>query len=191
LAFGVQLAGIDRLLNPADIHFRIGLGEDVVEAALRQAAIHRHLAAFEALDGNAGTRLLAFDTAAAKSCPCPNRYRARRAFWFLPSQAAGSSLSFMGLSPLARFGKLEQTALPAFFAFRSGRSGLVIVVDHATRWRTLRIMPRTAGVSSSVRLAAHLVEAKADSVARWSGPANRAADLFNGDGLGLCHRSFP
>src|SRR5690606_24657739 len=41
------------------------LREDVVEATLRQAAIERHLAALEAVDGDAGAGLLALDAAAA------------------------------------------------------------------------------------------------------------------------------
>ena len=39
------------------------LGEDVLEAALGQAPVERHLAALEAVDGDAGARLLALDAA--------------------------------------------------------------------------------------------------------------------------------
>src|SRR5690606_21227987 len=41
------------------------LGEDVLETALGQAAVERHLAALEAVDGDARARLLALDAAAA------------------------------------------------------------------------------------------------------------------------------
>ena len=54
-------------------------GVGVVEAALRQAPMERHLAALEALDGDAGAGLLALDAAAARSCPCRSRCRGRRA----------------------------------------------------------------------------------------------------------------
>src|SRR6476469_9406231 len=53
-ALAIELAGIDRLLDRADVHFGEVLGEDVVEAALRQPHVERHLTAFEA--GDADTR---------------------------------------------------------------------------------------------------------------------------------------
>ena len=60
----VELAGLHRDLQPADIHGLIaGAEAGIVEAALRQAAIERHLAALEALDGHAAARLLALDAA--------------------------------------------------------------------------------------------------------------------------------
>jgi hypothetical protein len=40
------------------------LAEDVVEAALRQPPMQRHLATLEAVDGNAAARLLALAAAA-------------------------------------------------------------------------------------------------------------------------------
>ena len=49
-ALGVELAGIDRLLDRADVHLGIIAREDVVEAALRQPHVERHLAALEAGD---------------------------------------------------------------------------------------------------------------------------------------------
>jgi hypothetical protein len=61
----VELAGIDRGLEPAKRNDVEVLGEDVVEATLRQTAVDRHLAAFVALDGNARTGLLALDAASA------------------------------------------------------------------------------------------------------------------------------
>src|SRR5690606_19120482 len=60
---GVELLGIDRSLDTAVRNGDVFRCKDVVEAALRQATIDRHLAALEAVDGNAGARLLALDAA--------------------------------------------------------------------------------------------------------------------------------
>ena len=54
-----------RLLQAAEIHDRVLLAEDVLEAALRQPPMQRHLPAFEALDGHAGARGLALAAAPA------------------------------------------------------------------------------------------------------------------------------
>src|SRR5215217_7085551 len=59
----VELAGGDRLLETPEVHFDQLLGERVVEAALGHAHVQRHLAAFEAADGDARARLLALHTA--------------------------------------------------------------------------------------------------------------------------------
>src|SRR3546814_4037946 len=56
---GIQPAGVDGALQAADVHHLEIAREDVVEAALRQAPVQRHLAALEALDVHAGARLLA------------------------------------------------------------------------------------------------------------------------------------
>src|SRR3954470_9901979 len=53
----VQLAGVDQLLDRADIHLGIILGEHIVEAALRQPHVERHLAALEAGDPDARARV--------------------------------------------------------------------------------------------------------------------------------------
>src|SRR4051794_10023144 len=63
-ALGVQLASVDHLLDRTEVHLGIILGEDVVEAALRQPHVERHLAALEAGDADAGTRLGALLAAA-------------------------------------------------------------------------------------------------------------------------------
>jgi hypothetical protein len=55
----VEPARIDGGLDAAEIELVELLGEDVVETALRQAPMQRHLTTFEALDGDAGARLLA------------------------------------------------------------------------------------------------------------------------------------
>jgi hypothetical protein len=59
---GVELACIDRGLDTAE-RYGEALCEDVVEAALRQATVDWHLAAFEAVDGDARTGLLTLYTA--------------------------------------------------------------------------------------------------------------------------------
>src|SRR6266702_8745959 len=63
-AAGVDLLGIDRFLEPVEIDLGELDAEDVVEAALGQTAMHRHLAAFETLDAHARTRGLALAAAA-------------------------------------------------------------------------------------------------------------------------------
>src|SRR5690606_12643657 len=57
-------AGIDELLQAADIQLRIAAAVRLVEAALGQAALDRHLAALEGAHGDAGARLLALLAAA-------------------------------------------------------------------------------------------------------------------------------
>src|SRR5689334_3863408 len=60
----VDQLGIDRLLDPVEVDLGEFDAEDVVEAALGQTAMHRHLAAFETLDAHARTRGLALAAAA-------------------------------------------------------------------------------------------------------------------------------
>src|SRR5438445_5177512 len=60
----VDQLGIDGLLDPIQIDLREFDPEDVVEAALGQTAMQRHLAAFKALDADARTRGLALAAAA-------------------------------------------------------------------------------------------------------------------------------
>src|SRR5262249_6957661 len=55
----VELARVDRLLHPAEVDLvETELERRVLEAALRQTPMQRHLAAFEALDPHAGARRL-------------------------------------------------------------------------------------------------------------------------------------
>ena len=61
----IELAGVDRLLDAAEIDFVVIRARRVAEAALGQTAMQRHLAAFKALDRDAGARLLALDAASA------------------------------------------------------------------------------------------------------------------------------
>ena len=60
----IQAASIDGLLQGAQIDLGILQAERLPEAALGQAAMQRHLAAFEALHGDAAARLLALDAPA-------------------------------------------------------------------------------------------------------------------------------
>src|SRR3954447_21388389 len=60
----VDQLGVDRFLKPVEIDLGEVEPEDVVEAALRQAPMQRHLAALEALDAHARTRGLALAAAA-------------------------------------------------------------------------------------------------------------------------------
>src|SRR5438128_7415484 len=60
----VDQLGIDRLLDPVEIDLGELDAEDVVETALGQTAMQRHLAAFKALDADARTRGLALAAAA-------------------------------------------------------------------------------------------------------------------------------
>src|SRR3546814_8800112 len=60
-----ELSGVEHLLDRAKIHLGIILGEDVVEAALRDPHVERHLAALEAVHRYAGAALLALLATAA------------------------------------------------------------------------------------------------------------------------------
>src|SRR4051794_32063672 len=63
---GIELAGIDRGLHAAEIDLvQLQLERRVLEAALGQPAMQRHLAALETLDAHARARSLALATAAA------------------------------------------------------------------------------------------------------------------------------
>src|SRR4029077_5676296 len=61
---GIEGLGVDRLLQTVEIDLGIFDAEHVVEAALGQTAMQRHLAAFKALDADARTRGLALAAAA-------------------------------------------------------------------------------------------------------------------------------
>src|SRR5207244_1914391 len=64
---GVELAGVDRALNAAEIDFVELLGEwRVFEAALRQPAMERHLAALEPFDAHARAGGLALAAATGR-----------------------------------------------------------------------------------------------------------------------------
>src|SRR5262249_2879270 len=61
---GVELLLVDRLLQRAEVDLGPRLLVRRQEAALGDAAVERHLATLEALDGDAGARLLALHAAA-------------------------------------------------------------------------------------------------------------------------------
>src|ERR1700722_14873119 len=61
---GVERLGVDRPLIAIEVDFGEFQPEDIVEAALRQAPMQRHLTAFEALDAHARARGLALAAAA-------------------------------------------------------------------------------------------------------------------------------
>src|SRR5271163_4642190 len=61
---GVEPPGLDRGLDPPQIDDLESLAKNILEAALGQPPMQRHLAALEALDPHAGARLLALDAAA-------------------------------------------------------------------------------------------------------------------------------
>src|SRR5690606_23569493 len=62
---GVELAGVDGLLDPPERHDVEIARKDVVEAALGQTAVDRHLAAFIAVDRHARAGLLTLHAATA------------------------------------------------------------------------------------------------------------------------------
>src|SRR6476660_2031015 len=62
--FGIEQLGIDCLLDAIEIDLGEFEPENIVEAALRQAPMDRHLAALETLDADAGTGGLALAAAA-------------------------------------------------------------------------------------------------------------------------------
>ena len=166
-----SLPGIDRLLDAAEIDLVVALGEDVVEAALGQAPIERHLAAFEALMAPPERAVWPLPPRPA-SCRGPSRCRGRPA------------------CALARPGVAQ-------FVSRISFSSICLrspVFDDAHQMAaTLAIMPRTAGYPQACARLCILFEPKADQRrALDRRAARRAADLLDRHGLALarlCHRS--
>src|SRR5262249_52445273 len=139
------------------------LAEDVLEAALRQAPVERHLAALEAVDGNAGARLLALDAtpgglAGARADAAAEALAVvRRAF------VVAQFVEFHRLSPRAA---LSALVVDAHEMLDGG--------DHAAHG--LGVFERD--------LAVQLVQAEPDErAALHVGPADRAADLLDDDRL--------
>src|SRR5262249_18593003 len=60
---GIELPGVDCLLQPIEVDLDELQPDDVVETGLWQSPVPRHLAALEALDAHAGTRGLALAAA--------------------------------------------------------------------------------------------------------------------------------
>src|SRR5581483_10423547 len=138
---GAELAGVDRLLQPAEIDDLVVLAEDlVVEAALRQPPVQRGLAALEAVERDAGARGLAL-AAAARGLALARADAA--------ADALGAVMRALVVPDLVELHRLSpERGRPARMRPRRPRS-----YSSTTRTRccTLRIMPRTAGVSSRVR----------------------------------------
>src|SRR5216684_7654840 len=121
--FGVEGAAIDRGLNAVEVHLVEFKREDVIEAALRQPPMQRHLAALEALDAHAGTRGLALAAATAGLAH------------------AGADAAADAGALLARAGTIgELVQLHRWSPFAS---------TTRTRCLTLASMPRVCGVSVS------------------------------------------
>jgi hypothetical protein len=59
LRFRIELAGVNRSLQAANVHCGIVLFEDIIETTLRKTPVQRHLTALEPFDGDTATRLLA------------------------------------------------------------------------------------------------------------------------------------
>src|SRR6056297_3727326 len=64
LGSAVDLARLDEFLDQAEVHHRKGLAVRLVEAALGQTLVERHLAALVALDGHTRAGFLTLDTTA-------------------------------------------------------------------------------------------------------------------------------
>jgi hypothetical protein len=169
---GVELAGVERLLNAPEIDFVVVGRKRIVESALRQAPMQRHLTALEALDRHAGARLLALDAAAgrlalARADAAPDRTR----FLLAPGLSV-ISLSFMAASSLP----VDGFGVDDFHEMRH-------LSDHPAHGR--RVFQRAAAAD------ARQAEAKKRTALPF-GTADRAADLFDDDLLrALRHGSSP
>src|SRR5579862_9476357 len=121
----VEPAGIHRLLQAVQIDLDEVQPMNVVEAALGHAHVEWHLAALEAVDGDARSRRLAF------AAPAGGLTLAR---------ADATADAHARLAGARIVGELVEP------------HGRPVPYSTRTRWRTLLIMPRTADVSSSSRL---------------------------------------
>src|SRR5690606_39248245 len=137
---------IDSSLNTAERYNVEALCEDVGEAALRQTAVDWHLAAFEAIDRNARTGLLTLDAA---------------------TTGLAGARTDTATNALAR---LDRTWLVTQIVEFHISISLRYHASSTTRTRcgSLAIMPRTAGVSSSVLRRCILLRPRPISVARCS-----------------------
>src|SRR5690606_2848969 len=137
---------IDSSLNTAERYNVEALCEDVGEAALRQTAVDWHLAAFEAIDRDARTGLLTLDAA---------------------TTGLAGARTDTATNALAR---LDRTWLVTQIVEFHISISLRYHASSTTRTRcgSLAIMPRTAGVSSSVLRRCILLRPRPISVARCS-----------------------
>src|SRR4051794_13777856 len=139
-AFRIELAGIDRFLHRADVHLGIVAGEDVVEAALRQPHVERHLAAFEAVDRHARARLGALLTAPGSLAEAG------------ADSAANAHAALAGALIVSDFVEFHGLALAFAFVAHApfgAMSGVQAASSTRTRCCTFLTWPRTSGVSST------------------------------------------
>src|SRR5579862_1461814 len=120
----VQTLALNRLLNSVEADFREIERKDVLEAPLGQAHVKRHLAAFKTVHFRAGARLRTLDAATAGFAKTGRR--------------TATHLELPLVCPFV-IGQLVES----HYRFSSTTS---------TRFRAARIIPLTAGVSSSVRV---------------------------------------
>ena len=137
----VQTAAIDGLLQLPDIENFIFLAEDIVEPALGQTPVKRHLPAFKAFDADTGARFLTVMAA-------PRGLAFARG-----AAAAEAAFVFVGAGPIGQL-VYSHDPLPS-------PTGSM-----CTRWLIFAAMPRTEGVSSSTRERCILLRPSPISVAR-------------------------
>src|SRR5262249_19078253 len=138
----IELAGIDRRLNLAEIDFvELARERRIAKAALGQPAMERHLAAFKAFDPRTGARGLAFAaTAAGLAHP--------------RADAAADADTFLARAwTIGEFVELHRRS-PCASTTR-------------TKCFTLAIMPRVCGVSGNSTTRPMRLRPSPISVARW------------------------
>ncbi len=164
----VELAGVDRLLDAAEI--------DLVQVAGDRRCVKPRF----------GRRRWSGIWPPSK----PLMATPVRAFWPLTPRPAGLALAGADAAADAHPVLRRAVVVANFVEFHGARPQLRAASTTRTRCWTFAIMPRTAGVSSSVALRCILLSPRPISVCALPGvAADRAADLLDGDGLGLGHRS--
>src|SRR5262249_33276073 len=152
----VELAGVDRRLNFAEIDFvELARERSIAKAALGQPAMERHLAAFKALDSRTGrsrSALKPFDPRAGAA----GRALAAAAAGFAPprADAAADAGTFLaGARTIGEFVELHRRS-PCASTTR-------------TKCFTLAIMPRVCGVSGNSTTRPMRLRPSPISVSRW------------------------
>src|SRR5271155_2954391 len=159
----VELAGVDRALNPPQVHLVVDQPRGRVEAALRLAAMQGHLAALEALDADARAGRLALAAAAGLLA------------------LAGPDAAPDAHARLRRSGVVSH-----FVEFHGERS--LATVDDAHEMRDLGDQAAIGGRVGDARPAADPVEAKAlQRCALRAGAADGAGGLLQRDDLVGAH----
>src|SRR3569832_2468625 len=181
---GFELAGLDGLLQAPQVHFDQLQREGKIKATQKHAHVQRHLAAFEAQQRHAGTRLLALPAATGGLALA----RARAAAdahpllggAFVVAQfvqlSHGSLSSEINAGAQSHDSAVQKRPLPPR---RTGAARCqAISSTTATMWWTLAIMPRTWGVSFRVTWRPTRFRPRPIRVARWS--------LLRRMGLAVC-----